>query len=164
MPLVFIYPLCKRFTYWPQLVLGIAFNWGMLMAWSDTTNTVPLAAVLMWMGAVTWQIGYDTIYAYTDMKDDEQLGLRSTALRFRDQGLVWLIGFYAVTVVLWTVPGIMLGFGWLYYVFMLAIAVHFYWQLSTFDIHNPGRSFALFRANIWTGSLLVAGSLGGTLL
>jgi len=163
-PLVFIYPLCKRFTYWPQLVLGIAFNWGMLMAWSDTTNNVPLAAVLMWMGAVTWQIGYDTIYAYTDMKDDEQLGLRSTALRFRDQGLAWLIGFYAATVVLWTVPGIMLGFGWLYYAFMLAIAVHFYWQLSTFDIQKPDRSFALFRANIWTGCLLVAGSLGGTLL
>ncbi|MGX9934435.1 4-hydroxybenzoate octaprenyltransferase [Advenella kashmirensis] len=163
-PLVFIYPLCKRFTYWPQLVLGIAFNWGMLMAWSDTTNSVPLAAVLMWMGAVTWQIGYDTIYAYTDMKDDEQLGLRSTALRFRDQGLAWLIGFYAATVVLWTVPGIMLGFGWLYYAFMLAIAVHFYWQLSTFDIQKPDRSFALFRANIWTGCLLVAGSLGGTLL
>ncbi|AHG62759.1 4-hydroxybenzoate octaprenyltransferase [Advenella mimigardefordensis] len=163
-PLVFIYPLCKRFTYWPQLVLGIAFNWGMLMAWSDTTNSVPLAAVLMWMGAVTWQIGYDTIYAYTDMKDDEQLGLRSTALRFRDQGLAWLIGFYAATVVLWTVPGFLLGFGWLYYVFMLAIALHFYWQLATFDIQNPGRSFALFRANIWTGCLLVAGSLGGTLL
>lgn len=163
-PLVFIYPLCKRFTYWPQLVLGIAFNWGMLMAWSDTTNNVPLAAVLMWMGAVTWQIGYDTIYAYTDMKDDEQLGLRSTALRFRDQGLTWLIGFYTATVILWTVPGIMLGFGWLYYASMLAIAVHFYWQLSTFDIQKPERSFALFRANIWTGSLLVAGSLGGTLL
>ncbi len=163
-PLVFIYPLCKRFTYWPQLVLGIAFNWGMLMAWSDTTNNVPLAAVLMWLGAVTWQIGYDTIYAYTDMKDDEQLGLRSTALRFRDQGLTWLIGFYAATVILWTVPGIMLGFGWLYYASMLAIAVHFYWQLSTFDIQKPERSFALFRANIWTGSLLVAGSLGGTLL
>jgi len=163
-PLVFIYPLCKRFTYWPQLVLGIAFNWGMLMAWSDTTNTVPLAAVLMWMGAVTWQIGYDTIYAYTDMKDDEQLGLRSTALRFRDQGLVWLIGFYVATIVLWTIPGMMLGFSWLYYLFMAAIAAHFYWQLATFDIQKPGHSFALFRANIWTGLLLVAGSLGGTLL
>ena len=163
-PLVFIYPLCKRFTYWPQLVLGIAFNWGMLMAWSDTTNTVPLAAVLMWMGAVTWQIGYDTIYAYTDMKDDEQLGLRSTALRFRDQGLVWLIGFYVATIVLWTAPGFMLGFSWLYYLFMAAIAAHFFWQLATFDIQKPGHSFALFRANIWTGLLLVAGSLGATLL
>ena len=62
-PLVFLYPLCKRFTYWPQAVLGVAFNWGMLMAWSDTRDVVPLAAIAMWLGAVLWQIGYDTIYA-----------------------------------------------------------------------------------------------------
>ncbi|MRE16614.1 4-hydroxybenzoate octaprenyltransferase, partial [Escherichia coli] len=63
-PIVMIYPLCKRFTYWPQVVLGICFNWGMLMAWSDTQNIVPVGAVLMWVGAILWQVGYDSIYAY----------------------------------------------------------------------------------------------------
>src|SRR5699024_617319 len=77
LPFVVVYPLCKRFTHWPQAVLGIAFNWGMLMAWSDTQNTVPLAAVAMWLGAVAWQIGYDAIYGYIDIEDDLRLGLRS---------------------------------------------------------------------------------------
>src|SRR5699024_8945184 len=70
-PMVVVYPLCKRFTYWPQIVLGIGFNWGMLMAWSDTQNMVPAAAIAMWLGAVLWQVGYDSVYAYVDMRDDK---------------------------------------------------------------------------------------------
>lgn len=75
LPLVFVYPLCKRFTHWPQAVLGAAFNWGMLMAWAEAAGHIPVGAVLMWAGAITWQIGYDTtIYAYVDLKDDTRLG------------------------------------------------------------------------------------------
>ena len=93
LPFVFVYPLCKRVTYWPQVVLGICFNWGMLMAWSDTQNHLPLAAVAMWLGAVLWQVGYDSIYAYVDVRDDRSLGLHSTAMRFGDQGKLWIGGF-----------------------------------------------------------------------
>ena len=96
-PLVIIYPQCKRYTHWPQTVLCAAFNCGMLMAWSDTNNTIPLAAWAMWAGAVTWQIAYDTMYAYTDIKDDLKLGLKSTAIRFGDNGIYWLSGFYNAT-------------------------------------------------------------------
>ncbi len=82
LPLVFVYPLCKRFTHWPQAVLGAAFNWGMLMAWAEAAGHIPVGAVLMWAGAIAWQIGYDTIYAYVDLKDDTRLGLKSTAILF----------------------------------------------------------------------------------
>ena len=163
-PLVFLYPLCKRFTYWPQAVLGVAFNWGMLMAWSDTRDVVPLAAIAMWLGSVLWQIGYDTIYAYVDMRDDARLGLHSTALKFRDNGKIWVSGFYVATVILWTWGGWAMGLSADYYLGMLAVALHLGWQAWRFDIQKPDRNFGLFRANLWTGVLLLAASLGGKLL
>ncbi|WP_159991543.1 4-hydroxybenzoate octaprenyltransferase [Pelistega ratti] len=162
-PLVIIYPLCKRFTYWPQAVLGAAFNWGMLMAWTDTANTLPCGAVYMWLGALTWQIGYDTLYAYTDIKDDERLGLRSTARRFGNKGIYWLSGFYAVSILFWVLAGITLSMHWLYYVAMVLVAIHLFWQLKSFDLQRPEKSHALFKANIYTGLLLVIATLLGVL-
>lgn len=88
LPLVVIYPFCKRFTYWPQVVLGAAFNGGMLMAWAEIDGSVPLGAILMWLGAVAWQIGYDTVYAYVDARDDARIGIKSTALLFGRHGRV----------------------------------------------------------------------------
>lgn len=164
LPFVFIYPLCKRVTYWPQVVLGICFNWGMLMAWSDTQNHVPLAAVAMWFGAVLWQVGYDSIYAYVDVRDDRSLGLHSTAMRFGDQGKLWIGGFYVATVVLWAWGGYAMGLSWAYQVGMAAVAVHLAWQLKVFDIQRPDRNFMLFRANLWLGALLVVAALAGTLI
>jgi 4-hydroxybenzoate polyprenyltransferase len=164
LPIVAVYPLCKRFTYWPQAVLGIGFNWGMLMAWSDTRGTVPLAAVAMWLGAVCWQIGYDTIYAYVDVRDDERLGLHSTALKFGDNGKLWIGAFYAATVLLWTWGGYAMGLNGLYVAGMVAVAVHLLWQLIRFDLARPDRNFGLFRANLWTGLLLLVAALAGTLI
>lgn len=161
MPLVIIYPLCKRFTYWPQVVLGAAFNWGMLMAWPDTTNTLPLGAILMWVGALTWQIGYDTLYAYTDIADDTRLGLKSTARKFGTNGIYWLSGFYIVSILLWSGAGLLLQMAWPYYLAIAAIALHLFWQLKTFDLQRPEKSHLLFKANIHTGLLLiVAAALG----
>jgi len=164
LPFVFIYPFCKRITYWPQAVLGICFNWGMLMAWSDTQGHVPLAAVAMWLGAVLWQIGYDSIYAYVDVRDDRSLGLRSTAMRFAEQGKAWIGGFYVATIALWTWGGYAMGLGWGYYAGMAVLAAHLLWQLVVFDLQRPDRNFMLFRANLWVGALLVAAALAGTLL
>lgn len=163
MPIIIVYPLCKRFTYWPQVVLGIGFNWGMLMAWSDTQNAVPLAAVAMWLGAVLWQVGYDSIYAYVDVRDDTQLGLHSTALRFADKGKTWISGFYIATMVLWLWAGVAMDMAWPYYVVMAAIAAHFIWQMRVFDVARPERNFMLFRANMAVGVLLLVAALAGTL-
>ncbi len=164
LPFVVVYPLCKRFTHWPQAVLGIAFNWGMLMAWSDTQNTVPLAAVAMWLGAVAWQIGYDAIYGYIDIEDDLRLGLKSAPIRFGDQGKQWIGGFYAATVVLWAWAGYALNLSVGYFIFMAAIAVHFAWQIHRFDPKRPEFGLGLFRANMTVGVLLLLAALSGTLL
>ncbi|MEO6985930.1 MAG: 4-hydroxybenzoate octaprenyltransferase [Paralcaligenes sp.] len=163
LPIVAVYPLCKRFTYWPQVVLGIGFNWGMLMAWSDTRDVVPLAAVAMWVGAVLWQVGYDSIYAYVDVRDDKELGLHSTAMRFADRGKQWISGFYIATIMLWSFAGVALNMAWGYYVILAVIAAHFLWQMYLFNLARPDRNFMLFRANIWIGVLMVAAALGGTL-
>ncbi|NYT65375.1 4-hydroxybenzoate octaprenyltransferase [Alcaligenaceae bacterium] len=164
LPIVIVYPLCKRFTYWPQLVLGIGFNWGMLMAWSDTQNIVPLAAIAMWAGAVLWQVGYDSIYAYVDVRDDIQLGLHSTALKFRDKGKIWISGFYIATMMLWLYAGVELGMSWPYFVVMGLIGLHFAWQMWVFNLARPDLNFMLFRANIWVGVLMIVAALGGTLI
>lgn len=161
-PLVVIYPLCKRFTYWPQAVLGVAFNWGMLMAWSDTRDVVPWMAGAMWLGAVLWQIGYDAIYAYIDLRDDRMLGLRSVAMRFGDQGRRWIGGLYAITLALWVAAGLGMGMAWPYYLVMAVIAGHFIWQMQEFDVRRPERGLRVFRANMQVGVLLIVAALAGT--
>jgi 4-hydroxybenzoate polyprenyltransferase len=164
LPFVFIYPFCKRVTYWPQVVLGICFNWGMLMAWSDTRGVLPLAGVAMWLGTVLWQVGYDSIYAYVDVRDDRRLNLHSTAMRFADRGKAWIGGFYVATLLLWTWAGHSLGAGGFYYLGMIALAAHLGWQLVVFDLQRPDRNFMLFRSNLWVGVILIAAALGGALL
>jgi 4-hydroxybenzoate polyprenyltransferase len=163
LPLVFIYPFCKRFTHWPQAVLGAAFNWGMLMAWAQIAGRVPTGAVLMWSGAIAWQIGYDTAYAYVDVRDDKRLGLKSTAILFGSHGKLCIGLFYALTVTAWSLGGWMLGMSSLYAIGMLVIAAHLAWQARRFDIDRPEVSYRLFLANILTGALLVVAALIGTL-
>lgn len=164
LPIVVIYPLCKRFTHWPQVVLGIGFNWGMLMAWSDTQNAVPLAAVLFWLGAVCWQVGYDSLYAYADMRDDIKMGMKSTAILFGDKGKQWIGGFYAATWALWAAAGALLGLHWAYYAALALIGAHFAWQVAVFKLQRPDLNFQLFRANMAAGVMLIAACLIGTLL
>jgi 4-hydroxybenzoate polyprenyltransferase len=160
---VFSYPLCKRFTHWPQAALGAAFNWGMLMAWAEVAGHIPTGAVLMWAGAIAWQIGYDTVYAYVDVKDDSRLGLRSTAILFRPHGKTCISLFYALTIAAWSMGGWMLGMSLPYAIGMLVIAAHLAWQTWRMDFTRPEVNFRLFHANILTGGLLVCTAFIGTL-
>ncbi|KEA06307.1 4-hydroxybenzoate octaprenyltransferase [Agrobacterium rhizogenes] len=162
LPLVFVYPLCKRFTHWPQTVLGAAFNWGMLMAWAEVTGHIPLGAVLMWAGAIAWQIGYDTVYAYVDVRDDSRLGLKSTAILFGRNGKIWIGVFYALTVGAWSLGGWLLGMSLPYAIGMLVIAAHLAWQTWRIDLSRPEVNFRLFLANILTGGLLASAAFIGT--
>ncbi len=161
LPLVFIYPLCKRFTYWPQAVLGAAFNWGMLMAWAEVTGHIPVGAVLMWLGAVAWQIGYDTVYAYVDVRDDTRLGLKSTAILFGQHGKICIGLFYALTVGAWSLGGWLLGMSLPYAIGMLVIAAHLAWQTWRIELARPEVNFRLFLANILTGALLAGAAFVG---
>lgn len=163
LPLVFLYPFCKRFTHWPQAVLGAAFNWGMLMAWAEVSGWIPAGAVLMWLGAVAWQIGYDTVYAYVDVKDDARLGLKSTAILFGRHGKAFIGAFYAFTVASWSLGGWMLGMSASYVIGMLVIAAHLAWQALRIDLARPDLNFRLFLANILTGVLLAGAAFVGTL-
>ncbi|MDL2402887.1 4-hydroxybenzoate octaprenyltransferase [Rhizobium mayense] len=162
LPLVFLYPFCKRFTHWPQVVLGAAFNWGMLMAWAEVAGQIPAGAVLMWLGAVAWQIGYDTVYAYVDAKDDTRLGLKSTALLFGRHGKACIGAFYALTAGAWSLGGYMLGMSLPYAIGMLVIAAHLAWQTRQIDLARPDVNFRLFLANILTGALLAGAAFAGT--
>lgn len=162
LPLVVLYPFCKRFTHWPQAVLGAAFNWGMLVAWAQIAGHVPAGAVLMWVGAIAWQIGYDTTYGYVDVKDDRRLGLKSTAILFGAHGKALIGLFYALTVLAWSAGGWLLGMSWPYAVGMVVIAAHLGWQALRFDIARPEINFRLFLANILTGALLAVAALTGT--
>lgn len=163
LPLVLLYPFCKRFTHWPQAVLGIAFNWGMLVAWAQIAGHVPVGAVLMWAGAITWQIGYDTTYGYVDVRDDKRLGLKSTAILFGAHGKSLISLFYALTVTAWSLGGWVLGMSPLYAFGMLIIAAHFGWQAWRFEIARPEVNFRIFLANILTGAVLAASAFIGTL-
>ncbi|GAA0607190.1 4-hydroxybenzoate octaprenyltransferase [Craurococcus roseus] len=163
LPLVLIYPLCKRFTHWPQAVLGAAFNWGMLMAWAEGAGHLPAGAVLMWAGAIAWQIGYDTVYAYVDVKDDTRLGLKSTAILFGPHGKAWVGAFYALAVGAWLGGGWLLGMSLAYAVGTLSIAAHLAWQVRRIDLARPEVNFRLFLANILTGALLAGSAVVGTL-
>jgi len=162
LPLVFIYPLCKRFTHWPQAVLGAAFNWGMLMAWAEVAGHIPPGAVLMWVGAIAWQIGYDTVYAYVDVKDDTRLGLKSTAILFGRHGKTCIGLFYALTVGAWSLGGWLLGMSLLYSIGVTVIAAHLAWQTWRMDFQRPELNFRLFLSNILTGVLLACTALIGT--
>jgi 4-hydroxybenzoate polyprenyltransferase len=162
LPLVFIYPLCKRFTHWPQAVLGAAFNWGMLMAWAEVTGHVPAGAVIMWIGAIAWQIGYDTVYAYVDVKDDTRLGLKSTAILFGRGGKAWIGLFYALTVASWSLGGWLSGMSLPYAAGMVVIAAHLAWQTRRIDLKRPELNFRLFQSNILTGLLLACAAFAGT--
>jgi len=154
LPLVFIYPLCKRVTHWPQAVLGAAFNWGMLMAWAEVAGRIPAGAVLMWAGTIAWQIGYDTVYAYVDVQDDARLGLKSTAILFGHRGKAWIGLFYALTVGAWSIGGWLLGMSMSYAIGMIVIAAHLAWQIWCLDLSRPEVNFRLFLSNVLTGVLL----------
>lgn len=162
LPLVFVYPLCKRFTHWPQAILGAAFNWGMLMAWAEIVGRIPPGAVLIWAGAIAWQIGYDTVYAYVDVKDDSSLGLKSTAILFGRHGKICIGVFYALAIAAWSLGGWMSGMSRPYAVGMLVIAAHLTWQAWRIDLARPDVNYRLFLANILTGVLLAGAALAGT--
>lgn len=162
-PLVFLYPFCKRFTYWPQAILGAAFNWSVLMAWAEVSGRISLGAIVMWLGMIAWQIAYDTIYGYVDAADDAKLGLRSTALLFGARGKLFVGLFYLVAVAAWSVGGHLNGMSHWYQAGILLVATQLAWQVARFDLRRPALSFSMFLSNIAVGAMLAIFSFAGSL-
>ncbi len=156
---VAIYPFAKRFTWWPQVFLGLAFNWGALLAWAAHTNKIGLAPVLLYASGIAWTLFYDTIYAHQDAEDDALIGVKSTARLFGENSAKWLRGFLVATLVfmgaavVWALQDrsilslvVALGGPW-------AMGWHLTWQLTRFDPNDSDGLLHLFRSNRNAGLL-----------
>jgi 4-hydroxybenzoate polyprenyltransferase len=161
--LVAIYPTMKRYTSWPQFVLGLAFNWGALVGYATVTGALSWATVALYAGGVAWTMVYDTIYAMQDQRDDAVIGVRSTARRFADAPRRWLTLFALLALAAWALAGYLAGLGFAYFVILLAIALHFAWQIAFLKPHDQADCLAKFKANAWIGVLLTVAIIAGHL-
>ncbi|MEM8970961.1 MAG: 4-hydroxybenzoate octaprenyltransferase [Pseudomonadota bacterium] len=162
--LVAIYPFFKRFTYWPQVILGLTFKWGALVGWAAIHGSLAVAPVLLYAGCVLWTIGYDTIYAHQDKEDDATLGLKSTALRFGDETPKWLFLFYGGAAALWAFSGYLAGTGTVFAIALGLVVLHCLWQILTLDTNDPDNCLTRFKSNRYVGWLFLAGLLGEMVL
>jgi 4-hydroxybenzoate polyprenyltransferase len=157
--IVAVYPFMKRITYWPQIVLGLAFSWGALMGWAAAFGRLDSPAFLLYAGAIAWVIGYDTIYAHQDREDDALIGIKSTALLFGERTKRMLSLFYGLAVLLIGAAGFAAGAGLVFALGLLAFAGHLAWQVVRLDIDDPDRCLALFKSDRDAGLILFAGML-----
>jgi 4-hydroxybenzoate polyprenyltransferase len=153
---VAIYPFMKRVTYWPQIVLGLAFSWGALMGWPAIFGRLDQPALLLYAGAICWVIGYDTIYAHQDREDDAFIGIKSTALLFGERSKPMLAGFFSAAVIFIGWAGWSAGAGPVFGLGLCAFAAHLAWQIWRLDIADPALCLALFKSNRDAGLILVA--------
>jgi 4-hydroxybenzoate polyprenyltransferase len=154
---VAIYPFAKRFTFWPQAVLGLAFAWGGLMGWAASFGSLAAPAYLIYASAIFWTIGYDTIYALQDARDDAIVGVRSTARLFGDNVRLGVGVFYALAVVTAAAAIALTGGGWIAWAGLAGFIAHLAWQLAVVRVGDPLLALRLFRANRDAGLILFAG-------
>jgi 4-hydroxybenzoate polyprenyltransferase len=157
--IVAVYPFMKRVTYWPQIVLGMAFSWGALMGWAAAFGRLDSPALLLYVGSIAWVIGYDTIYAHQDREDDALIGIKSTALLFGRRTKRMLGLFYGLAVLLIGAAGFGAGAGLVFGLGLLAFAGHLAWQIVRLDIDDPDLCLALFKSDRDAGLILFAGML-----
>lgn len=156
---VVVYPFMKRITYWPQIVLGLAFSWGALMGFAVSFGRIDAVALVLYAGSIAWVIGYDTIYAHQDAEDDALIGIKSTALLFGERTRLALMLFYALAVVLIGMALALAGAGWMAWIGLAAFAVHLVSQIERLDIGDSKLCLRLFKSNRNAGLLLFAGLL-----
>ena len=155
--IVAIYPFMKRVTWWPQIVLGLAFSWGALMGWAAAFGRLDWQAVVLYAGSIAWVTGYDTIYAHQDREDDALAGLKSTALLFGERTKPMLAAFFALAVVLIGIAGFGAGARLAFALGLAAFAAHLAWQVRRLDIGDPALCLKLFQSNRDAGLILFAG-------
>ena len=155
MPLAFTYPLMKRYTYWPQLFLGITFNYGLILGWTSIENEISLTPIIFYIGAIFWTLGYDTIYGYQDIKDDEIIGLKSTSIKFKGQAKKFLFICYSIFLIFFLIGGYFMKFHFSYYLLMLFPLIHlFFYQIKIFDLKNSTSCFKAFKSNNLFGLII----------
>lgn len=154
--LVATYPLAKRITWWPQLMLGITFGWGAPMGFAAAAGTMRPEGLVLYLAAIVWILGYDTIYAHQDREDDALVGVRSTARLFAEKSWAFLAVCYAATLGLLAWAGALAGLGIGFYAALAAAGLLLAWQIRRLDIHNPGQCLRLFHLNREVGLVVAA--------
>jgi 4-hydroxybenzoate polyprenyltransferase len=161
--LIGTYPFMKRITYWPQVFLGLNFNWGALIGWSAVTGALAWPPLLLYVGGVLWTVGYDTIYAHQDKEDDVRIGVKSSALALGAHTRPWLFAFYGAALLLWSAAGHAAGLGALFWAGLAAVGVQLAWQAARVATDNPADCLRKFRSNRAVGWLMLVGIVCGHL-
>ena len=165
MPLAFTYPLMKRFTYWPLLFLGITFNYGLVLGWTAVHNEIDLLPILFYLGAIFWTLGYDTIYGFQDIKDDEIIGLKSASIKFKDNAKSFIFLCYLILCISILVIGYLINSNLFFYIFMILPISHLYfYQIKKFDPKNPIECLKIFKSNNLLGLLIFINILLGKII
>ena len=165
MPLAFTYPLMKRFTYWPQLFLGITFNYGLILGWTSINAEINLIPIIFYFGAIFWTLGYDTIYGFQDIKDDEIIGIKSTSIKFKSNPIIFLYLCYTIFLSSLILVGFLEEFSKLYFVSLIMIFLQMYnFQLKKFRQNSPSTCLEIFKSNNFLGILVFLILLIGKLL
>ena len=157
--LVVIYPLMKRITWWPQAFLGLTFNWGALMGWSAASGDLSAPAFALYAAGLCWTLGYDTLYAHQDARDDTRIGVKSTAVLLGGYSKHAVAVFYALSFTFFMLAGLLTAAGADYYFFLLLAGGHFAWQVIATDIHDAKSCARAFKSNALLGVIIMAGCL-----
>ena len=162
MPLAFTYPLMKRFTYWPQLFLGVIFNYGLILAWASINNDISITPILFYFGAIFWTLGYDTIYGYQDIKDDEIIGVKSTSIKFKNNPKSFLILCYSIFFVLLILVGVLMQFSNIFYLTLAITFLHlFFYQIKFLNTKIPENCMKIFKSNNVLGLIVFLNIIAG---
>ncbi len=157
MPLAFSYPLMKRYTYWPQLFLGITFNYGLILGWICIKNQIDIIPIIFYLGAIFWTLGFDTIYGFQDIKDDEIIGIKSTSIKFKKNSNLFLTICYLIFTTTLIIVGLFMNFNMIFYFFMIIPIFHlFFYQIYNFNPTNPKNSLKIFKSNNLLGALILS--------
>ena len=149
----FSYPYMKRLTYWPQFFLGLTFNWGILMAWTAMTGKISLEPIILYLSAIFWTLGYDTIYGFQDINDDEIIGIKSTSIKFKKNYKLFIGLCYSTSILFLIILGLKIENNIYYFVFLLAPIMQFYYQISRLDKNNQKNCLNIFKSNNLFGFL-----------
>ena len=162
MPLAFTYPLMKRFTYWPQLFLGITFNYGLILGWTAIQGEINTVAIIFYLGAIFWTLGYDTVYGFQDIKDDEIIGVKSTSIKFKDKSKNFLTTCYIFLTLSILIVGILMNYNYFFYATLLITTAHlFFYQIKSFNSKDPSMCLKVFKSNNLVGLLVFCNILIG---
>ena len=165
MPLAFTYPLMKRITYWPQLFLGITFNYGLVLAWISISGEISIIPIIFYLGAIFWTLGYDTIYGFQDIKDDEIIGVKSTSIKFKNDPKKFLFISYCMFIISLFLIGILMNFKIYYFLFMIVPILHLLvFQIKKLDINLPINCLIKFKSNNILGLIIFINILVGKLI